>query len=100
MKYFYSLSGLFIFLFLSGKQIDALTLAQALNDKKVCEKDDGYLKATPGNEQETADLVNYINNERHAVYSAIGTKDNVDPSLVAREKAQLEIKTSPDKFCR
>ena len=77
----------------------ALDLASALSSKKVCEKVDGYIQATPGNENEVSELVNQVNTKRVGVYSGIAQKDGLDPAVVAAESAAEEKATHPGKFC-
>ena len=100
MKLFFLYLGLAIMLLAPLSQTQALTLAQALNAQKVCEKQDGFLKATPGNEPETALLVAHVNSERQRVYADIAARDNVDPATVAREMARVEMESNPCRACK
>lgn len=77
----------------------AIDLGSALSSKKVCEKVDGYIQATPGNEGEVSELVNQVNAKRANVYSRIAQKDGLDPAIVAAESAAEEKAADPGKFC-
>jgi uncharacterized protein YdbL (DUF1318 family) len=75
-------------------------LAQALNSKKVCEKVDGFIQATPGNENETNQLVESVNAERATVYADIARKEGLDPSVVAAEHAKEIRARTPSWACK
>ena len=75
-------------------------LAAALNSKKVCERTDGFIQATPGNEAETSQLVRKVNAKRTKIYSDIAAKEGLDPSAVAFAMAEQEKAANPGKFCR
>ncbi|MBX9804706.1 MAG: YdbL family protein [Alphaproteobacteria bacterium] len=77
----------------------ALDLGSALSSKKVCEKADGFIQATAGNEGEVSELVNQVNAKRANVYSNIAQKDGLDPAVVAAESAADEKAAHPGKFC-
>jgi uncharacterized protein YdbL (DUF1318 family) len=75
-------------------------LATALSSKKVCERADGFIQATPGNEEEAARLVDKVNAKRKAIYSDIAAKEGLDPLSVGIAMAEQERVTNPGKFCR
>jgi uncharacterized protein YdbL (DUF1318 family) len=78
----------------------ALSLSDALAAKKVCERADGYIQATPGNEGEVAGLVGEVNAKRTGVYSDIAAKEGLDPAAVGVAMAEQEKAANPGKFCR
>jgi len=78
----------------------AMDLATALNTKKVCERGDGFVRATPGNEGEVAELVAQINAKRARVYSNIATKEGLTLTAVGVAMAEQEKAANPEKFCR
>lgn len=78
----------------------SMDLAAALKSKKVCERTDGYIQATLGNEEEVANLVNAVNSKRTKVYSDIAAKDGLDPAAVGMTMAEHERTANPGKFCR
>ncbi len=75
-------------------------LATALSSKKVCERADGFIQATPGNEADAANLVGDVNAKRTAVYANIAAKDGLDPAAVGAAMAEQEKAANPGKFCR
>lgn len=75
-------------------------LASALSAGKVCERADGYIQATPGNEGEMSGLVSDVNNKRTRVYSDIAAKEGLDPAAVGVENARQEKAANPGKFCQ
>ncbi|MGV8947813.1 MAG: DUF1318 domain-containing protein [Candidatus Paracaedibacter sp.] len=77
-----------------------MDLATALSSKKVCERTDGFIQATPGNEKEVANLAVTINAKRSKVYADIATKDGLDPAAVGMTMAEHERAINPGKFCR
>jgi uncharacterized protein YdbL (DUF1318 family) len=78
----------------------AMDLASALSVKKVCERADGFIQATPGNEGEVAILVDQVNAKRSRVYTDIAAKDGLDPSSVGIAMAEQERAANPEKFCK
>lgn len=78
----------------------AMNLASALSTKKVCERADGFIQATPGNEGEVESLVGQVNAKRSRVYADIAAKDGLDPVAVGIAMAEQERAANPDKFCR
>lgn len=76
------------------------TLVDALKCGKVCEKQDGYIQATPGHESEIAALVEDVNAKRAQVYANIATERNLPTQAVATEMAKEERAANPGKFCR
>ena len=77
----------------------AMNLGSALTAKKVCERTDGYIQATPGNEEEVAGLVSEVNAKRAKVYSDIAAKEGLDPAAVGTAMAEEERAANPGKFC-
>lgn len=77
----------------------AMDLASALASRKVCERADGYIQATPGNEAEVAALVAQVNAKRAKVYSDIAAKEGLDPAAVGAAMAEQERAANPGKFC-
>jgi uncharacterized protein YdbL (DUF1318 family) len=75
-------------------------LANAFKSKKVCERMDGYIAATSGNEGEVANLVQSVNAKRAHVYAEIAAKEALPPETVAAEHAREENARAPEKFCR
>jgi uncharacterized protein YdbL (DUF1318 family) len=76
-------------------------LVTAFNAGKVCERVDGYIQATPGNESETEVLVASVNAKRAKIYADIAadTKNGVDPTVVGVELAREEKLKNPGRFC-
>lgn len=77
----------------------AMDLATALNAGKVCERVDGFIQATQGNEGEVAELVIQVNAKRAKVYSDIAVKEKLTPAAVAATMAEQEKAANPGKFC-
>jgi uncharacterized protein YdbL (DUF1318 family) len=77
-----------------------MNLATALSSKKVCERVDGFIQVTPGNDKDVADLVTTVNAKRTKVYSDIAAKDALDPAAVGVTMAEQERAANPGKFCR
>lgn len=78
----------------------SMDLATALSSKKVCERTDGFIQATPGNEKEVANLIGTVNTKRTKVYSDIAAKDGLAPAAVGMAMAEHERAENPGKFCR
>lgn len=70
-------------------------LEMAFNAGKVCEKVDGFIQSTPGNESETSDLVASVNANRASVYADIAKKQDTDPVTVGSVSAK-ELRIRPD----
>lgn len=77
-----------------------IDLATALYSKKVCERADGFIQATPGNELEFAGLVDQVNAKRTRVYRDIALKDGLSPTDVGFAMAEQEKAANPGKFCK
>jgi uncharacterized protein YdbL (DUF1318 family) len=69
----------------------------ALASKKVCEKADGFIQATPGHEGEMADLVAKVNTKRTSVYADIAAREGTAVEAVAALQAK-EVK--PRNRCK
>lgn len=78
----------------------AMDLATALSTRKVCERADGFIQATPGNEGEVAELVIQVNAKRANVYSDIAVKERLAPAAVGVAMAEQEKAANPGKFCQ
>lgn len=77
----------------------ATDLASALRAGKVCERPDGFIQTTPGNE-DVSNLVTEVNTKRASVYSDIAAREGIDPAAVAQEMARGQKAENPTKFCR
>lgn len=75
-------------------------LKDAITAGKACEKRDGYVQATPGNETEVAALVNRVNAKRQGVYTRIAKERGVPCTVVAAESAQDRETKNPGRFCK
>jgi uncharacterized protein YdbL (DUF1318 family) len=75
-------------------------LKDAIRDGKVCEKQDGFVQAIPGNESETAQLVTDVNVKRQKLYSRIAEDRSVSPTIVAQESATERRAKNPERFCK
>lgn len=74
-------------------------LEAALNSGKVCEKTDGFIQPTPGNESETATLVESINAERAQVYAEIAKNQGTDPVTVGHLNGKEMRAQNPKWAC-
>lgn len=64
--------------------VQAGSFKEALAAKKVCEKADGFIQATSGNnEEETSRLVDKVNAKRTGVYTNIAQEKGTTPEAVA-----------------
>ena len=68
--------------------LNAGQLKDALQAKKVCEGQDGFLQTTPGNEAEMAEYVSTVNAKRNGVYRDIATTRGTSLEAVALEHAK------------
>jgi len=80
--------------------LQATDLAGALRSGKVCERMDGFIQATPGNESDVEGLVARINEKRLQVYADIAAKDGLSAEAVGAAMAEQERAANPGKFCR
>jgi uncharacterized protein YdbL (DUF1318 family) len=75
-------------------------LKDAIRAGKVCEKQDGFVEATPGSENEAVDLVTKVNVKRQKLYTQIAADRGLSPTVVAQESAAERRAKNPERFCK
>ena len=74
----------------------AFSFKEALKDKKVCERADGYVQATSGNESDMKIVVETVNSKRKDVYANIAKNEGTPVEAVAIEHANEQ---KPENRC-
>lgn len=75
-------------------------LKDTIRAGKACEKQDGFVEATPGSENESGDLVAKVNVKRQKLYAQIAADRGVSPAVVAQESAAERHAKNPERFCK
>jgi uncharacterized protein YdbL (DUF1318 family) len=78
----------------------AAPLEAALTRGDVCERSDGFIQATPGNESTTAALVESVNADRAKEYAEIAARNGTDQASVGALYAKETLTKSPSRACR